>query len=262
MERVKANNETPRRNSNSMKNNILSTFAVIGALTVTCLGQPSSMNSISFQGALNGPNGQPLPNGSYNFTFKFYDLPAGGAVLGIVTVPNVPVSSGLASTAIPVDPAWFTGQTRYLGVSPEGGTELTPRIQITAVPYALNTASFNGSVSSSQLTGTISPTNIADGSIAGYKLVSGSVTAPQLASNSVTSAAIVAGAVSTVQIATGAVTAAKIAMSIDWRRPLPPLSITNPLPARAGGFAVAMAAVGTDKVAICTYRRCSLPFQR
>jgi hypothetical protein len=103
----------------------------------------SSATSISFQGAINGTNGQPLPNGNYNLSFRFWDGPApsGTAVSTNIILPNVQVTSGVASTAIPVDPAWFNGQTRYLGVSVGGATELLPRVLVTAVPYAIRAAS-------------------------------------------------------------------------------------------------------------------------
>src|SRR5438874_12844900 len=79
----------------------------------TLQAQPSSANSISFQGALTGGNGQPLPNGPYNLTFQFYDVPTGGTALATSNVPNVPVTGGIASAPIPVDASWFNGQTRY-----------------------------------------------------------------------------------------------------------------------------------------------------
>jgi hypothetical protein len=36
--------------------------------------------------------------------------------------------------------AWFDGQTRYLGISVNGGTELAPRMLVTEVPYAISAA--------------------------------------------------------------------------------------------------------------------------
>jgi len=98
--------------------------------------QPSSANTISFQGALTGAGGQPLANGNYNLTFKFYDVLTNGTALATSNVPNVPVTGGLASTLIPVDAALFNGQTRYLGIAITNGQELTPRVLITTVPYA------------------------------------------------------------------------------------------------------------------------------
>jgi hypothetical protein len=92
---------------------------------------------------LNGTNGQPLPNGSYTLGFQFWDHPTGTAVSNrvgsAVTVPDVAVTGGVASTAIPVQPDWFDGRTRYLGITVQGvngGQELLPRVLVTAVPYA------------------------------------------------------------------------------------------------------------------------------
>lgn len=104
-------------------------------------GQTSSTTNISFQCALTGTNGQALPNGNYNLAFKFYDVIAGGIALATSSVPNVPVSGGIASTPIPVNSTWFDGQTRYLGVGINGGAELTSRVLVTAVPYALRALS-------------------------------------------------------------------------------------------------------------------------
>jgi hypothetical protein len=111
----------------------------------------SSATSISFQGVLSGTNGQPLPNGSYTLTFQFWDHPTGTAasnrVGSAVTVPDVAVTGGVASTAIPVQPDWFDGRTRYLGIAVQGvngGQELLPRVLVTAVPYAVTASSLLG----------------------------------------------------------------------------------------------------------------------
>jgi hypothetical protein len=105
------------------------------------VAQPLSVNSISFQGALTGADGQELANGNYNLTFKFYTNATTLTPLATSNVLNVPVTGGLASTSIPVDAAWFNGQTRYLGIAIaeiNNGQELSPRVLITAVPHALS----------------------------------------------------------------------------------------------------------------------------
>lgn len=98
--------------------------------------QPSSASSISFQGALNGPDAQALPNGSYSLTFRFYTNSTTLNVLGVTNVAGVAVANGLASTLIPVDPVWFRNAT-HLGVTINGAPELLPRVPITAVPSAM-----------------------------------------------------------------------------------------------------------------------------
>ena len=93
---------------------------------------------MSFQALLNGANGQPLPNGSYNLSLRFWDGTGPGAtpVSTNILLTNVLVSSGVASASLPVDSGWFNGQTRYLEVTVNDGGELLLRIVITAVPYA------------------------------------------------------------------------------------------------------------------------------
>ena len=106
----------------------------------------SSATSIGFQGALTGAGGQPLANGNYTLTFKFYTNATTLTAVATSNVPNVPVTGGLASTPIPVDAAWFNGETRYLGIALNGGTELSPRVLVTAMPYALNAQGVSQSI--------------------------------------------------------------------------------------------------------------------
>src|SRR5689334_3085106 len=80
------------------------------SIVPSAYGQQLRASNIGFQGALNGANGQLLANGNYTLTFKFYDMPTNGIALGTSGVPNVLVRGGIASTPIPVDPAWFSGQ--------------------------------------------------------------------------------------------------------------------------------------------------------
>jgi hypothetical protein len=120
---------------------VLSFLTVLSFSPLATLAQPDSANSISFQGALTGAGGQPIANGNYDLSFKFYDVPTGGTALATSNVPNVPVTGGIASRAIPVDAAWFDGQTRYLGIAINNATELSPRVMVTTVPYALKAAS-------------------------------------------------------------------------------------------------------------------------
>ena len=121
-----------------MKASRLAILAIMCFVALSSVAQ--STTSISFQGALTGANGQPLANGNYNLTFKFYDVPTSGTALATSNVPNVLVTGGIASTPIPVAANWFDGQTRYLGIAIagiNGGLELSPRVLVMAVPYAL-----------------------------------------------------------------------------------------------------------------------------
>jgi hypothetical protein len=134
-----------------------------GALLLCCCmplrsgAQLVGGDSISFQGALSGPNGQPLPNGPYSLTFKFYDVPINGTPLATSSVPNVTLAGGIVSTAIPAEAAWFSNGIRYVGISVSGanaGQELSPRVLITSVPYAMSARGISGArLSTSSETG-------------------------------------------------------------------------------------------------------------
>jgi hypothetical protein len=96
--------------------------------------------TMSYQGVLADGSGVPVADGTYNLTFRLYAVATGGtplwseiqalvvedaifnAILGSVTTLNLPFD----------DQYW-------LGVSVDGGAELTPRVALTAAPYAFRT---------------------------------------------------------------------------------------------------------------------------
>jgi len=96
--------------------------------------------TMSYQGVLSDGSGVPVPDGTYNLTFRLYAVAIGGtslwgetqtlfvedaifnAILGSVTTLNLPFDN----------PYW-------LGVSVDGGAELTPRVALAAAPYAFRT---------------------------------------------------------------------------------------------------------------------------
>lgn len=100
---------------------------------------------LSVQGLLKKGDGTSLPDGNYTMKFNFYDT--NGNFVAAVTTNDVPVSGGVysalldASSATPSNTLNFS--TEYLvGLVVNGGTELTPRITMSAAPYAL---ALNGS---------------------------------------------------------------------------------------------------------------------
>ncbi len=92
---------------------------------------------LSVQGLLKKSDGTSLPDGNYDLTFKFYDAETGGAALEAVTV-NTEVNGGVYSAVL----SGFTSLTfaipYYVSVAVNGGTELLPRIALTAAPYAIS----------------------------------------------------------------------------------------------------------------------------
>jgi len=105
---------------------------LLAALAAVASAQTST-NSISLQAKLTG-----VPDGTVNLTVKFYDALAGGTQQGAtISLNAVPVQGGIVSVPVsPVDPTVFNGATRYMGISVNGGAELSPRTLVTSVPYA------------------------------------------------------------------------------------------------------------------------------
>jgi len=101
--------------------------------------------AFSYQGSLID-SGLPA-NGSYDLQFGLYDaLTAGNMVGSILEVPDVAVTDGIFIVKLDFGANIFTGEDRYLEVGVRPGdssgayTPLTPRQELTAVPYALNAA--------------------------------------------------------------------------------------------------------------------------
>ena len=98
--------------------------------------------TISYQGVLTNVNGTPVVDGSYSLTFKLYDVPINGDSLWQET-QNVQVTSGLFNVILgSVTPLNLPFDKQYwMGIAIGSGSELTPRIALTASPYSLNSHS-------------------------------------------------------------------------------------------------------------------------
>ena len=97
--------------------------------------------TLSYQGVLKNDDGTAVPDGDYDLTFHIYDTASGGTALWteakVVPVVNATFNAILGSTVtldLPFD------QPYWLGIQVEGNPELTPRVRLTAAPYALNVA--------------------------------------------------------------------------------------------------------------------------
>jgi hypothetical protein len=98
---------------------------------------------INFQGKVTNLNGTNVSNGSYSFVFKIYNVSSGGAALWTETqtltttdgIFQANLDSVAANNFSGVDFGTFP---LYLGVTFNGDPEMSPRIQLTSAPYALN----------------------------------------------------------------------------------------------------------------------------
>jgi hypothetical protein len=119
----------------------IATLLAAASLTLSAYAQSST--AFTYQGFLRD-NGQPA-NGTYDLQFTLYDALSGGNQIGIiVTVEDVNVADGLFTVEVDFGTLPFnTGAQRWIeiGVRPGDSTGgyslLTPRIELTPVPYAL-----------------------------------------------------------------------------------------------------------------------------
>ncbi len=121
------------------------------ALAVNAFGQSTAFN---YQGRL--ADAGAAANGTFQFQFKLYDAPNGGAqVGGTLSDVSVLVTNGTFSTALDFGAAAFPGADRYLEIAVrktpgDPYTTLTPRQKINSAPYsnkAKTADTFSGNLS-------------------------------------------------------------------------------------------------------------------
>jgi len=103
--------------------------------------------SINYQGKLTDNASEPL-SGTYTMTFRLYDVATGGTALDTDT-QSVEVTDGLFNTHIDFNQSYFDGRELWLGITVGSDSEMMPRYELSAVPYALSLkpgAVINGSV--------------------------------------------------------------------------------------------------------------------
>lgn len=111
----------------------------------------ATSDNLNFQARLESASGAIAPDGNYNVEFKLYDASTGGTLLWTETrtsTNKVRVANGYLTvnlgdvTSFPSNMPW--DQQLYLTMniggtgSPSWDGEMSPRLKLTAVPYAFN----------------------------------------------------------------------------------------------------------------------------
>nr|MDA8243949.1 hypothetical protein [Elusimicrobiota bacterium] len=199
------------------------TLAVLMGLALLPAMAAAAPSYINYQGRLVDANGNPL-SGSYSITFNIYGVSSGGSAVWTEVQPAVTVDNGIFSaklgsvTALP--PSVFASDTRYLGVTIGSDAEMSPRVQLLSVPYAIYAASAASVGSSGQTVDISTGVNVtgnvnASGNVIAAKFVGdGSLLTGISASGSsiilpIVSTHIASGGVLNVNLGTG-IDAAKI----------------------------------------------------
>lgn len=190
-------------------------FSLLVGVTLTVIVTSSPAlaqipRTISYQGLLTDNTGNPLPDGSHSLDIRIYREQTGGAAVfseshGVVTekgVFNIIIGS---STPIPTSMKFDVPY--YLAVMVDGGSEMSPRTPMTAVPYALHAAIADEL--SPDATGFLKGINAQDGT-----MIIGNPTGPfatvALAPESVVEKYLGDGSVKTAKLGDGSVTLPKI----------------------------------------------------
>jgi hypothetical protein len=101
--------------------------------------------TLAYQGILADAEGILVPDGAYSITFKLYDLASGGAALWSET-QSVTVLKGVFSVALGNTTALTLAFDKQYWIATKVGAdpEMTPRVILTASPYALNAQKLAG----------------------------------------------------------------------------------------------------------------------
>ena len=122
--------------------------------SIICMGVPSSglvgqvPQTLSYQGLLTTSGGTPVPDSSYDLTFKLYAASSGGTPVWTESRSAVPVTSGTFSVilgSVTTLSGLNLNHQLYLGVTKGGDPEFSPRTALTSSPSSLAPWSINGS---------------------------------------------------------------------------------------------------------------------
>ena len=95
--------------------------------------------TLSIQGTIQKSFGGAVDDGKYSLTFKLYTVESGGTAVWSETQNGIEVIGGVYSAllgaATPITASFNTAY--YLGISVDGGQELTPRTRLTSAPLRL-----------------------------------------------------------------------------------------------------------------------------
>lgn len=127
---------------------LISLLALCGPLTLFS----QDLATLTIQGVVRDDKGGAVTDGDYNFTFKIYDVETGGTELWTENhdgssqngkiIKKIPVKNGVYTAILGSGVSFSSAnlgfdKPYYVGVSFNNKPEMSPRIRLTAAPYAL-----------------------------------------------------------------------------------------------------------------------------
>jgi roadblock/LC7 domain-containing protein len=123
---------------------------VMAALAVCTTASAQIPHLLDIQGRLTDSAGVPV-DGQHDLTFAIYAASTGGTALWAETHANYTVDEGLFNVVLgeitPIDDALFQAEERWLGITVDTDPEISPRQRMTAVPWALRSATADSALS-------------------------------------------------------------------------------------------------------------------
>jgi hypothetical protein len=131
-----------------MNKAMILTIVAAAALVSWAAAAADPPATIGYQGRLQDKtSGQPV-NAVVTMTFSIYGVASGGTVLWTETQSGVTVDQGIFNVrlgkVVPIASSLFTGPDRWLGVKVGADAEMSPRVRLASVGFAMNAARVGG----------------------------------------------------------------------------------------------------------------------
>lgn len=115
--------------------------AVIFALAVAATTLTARAESFTYEGRYLGSDGQPVANTAKAATLMVYTGETASSPVGSTQITIATDSEGYFATTADVALSGADGaDTFWLGVTPEGGAEISPRMRVSPAPFAIRAA--------------------------------------------------------------------------------------------------------------------------
>lgn len=127
-----------------MKRHVCLLAVAAAIVAVMSAGAEAAPRLINYQGVITDTSGQPL-DGTHDLIFRIYpDSIPGTDPLWEEAHSGVTVADGLFNVILgglePISPDLFAAHERWMGIQVDASAELSPRMRMTSVPWALRAA--------------------------------------------------------------------------------------------------------------------------